>query len=67
MAPGLTLAEAEGHLLLGPGEAAATLSNMAVAPQYRRRGLGRLLLATAEQVRAIPCEQACLLWGGPLA
>lgn len=50
VAPGLSLAEAEGHLQLGPGEAAACLSNMAVAPLFRRRGLGRLLLATAEQV-----------------
>ena len=61
VAPGLTLAEAEGHLLLGPGEAAATLSNMAVAPQHRRQGLGRLLLATAERVRRGPLG-ACVGW-----
>lgn len=46
----MTLAEAEGHLQLGPGEAAATLSNMAVVARHRRRGLGKLLLAAAEQV-----------------
>ena len=50
---GLGLADAEGHVPLTPGEAAATLSNMAVAPRHRRRGLGRLLLAAAEQARAL--------------
>lgn len=61
VAPGMTLAEAEGHVKLGPEQAAATLSNMAVAPHFRRRGLGRILLQAAEQVRRAAGEsgEAC--------
>lgn len=61
VAPGMTLAEAEGHVKLGPGEATATLSNMAVAPPFRRRGLGRILLQAAEQVRDCKCDRLLLV------
>ena len=46
---GMALADADTHQLeLGPGQAAATISNMAVAERHRRRGLGRRLLAACE-------------------
>lgn len=50
--PGLVIAEASDHVLLGPGQAAAAVSNMAVAPQHRRRGLARLMLAACERAAA---------------
>jgi len=52
--PGVSLADAADHVKLGLGEAAATVSNMAVAPAFRRRGLGRLLLAECERA-AVEC------------
>lgn len=47
--PGLALTGAADHVELPPGTAAATVSNMAVAPAFRRRGLGRALLAACER------------------
>lgn len=50
--PGLGLTGAADHVELPPGAAAATVSNMAVAAAFRRRGLGRALLAACERAAA---------------
>ena len=54
VAPGLGPADAQGHdvPLLREGETVASISNMAVDPRWRRRGLGGALLAAAEAAAA---------------
>ncbi|KAL4422570.1 hypothetical protein ABPG75_008767 [Micractinium tetrahymenae] len=52
LTPGLALTGAAEHVELPPGSAAATVSNMAVAPAFRRRGLGRALLTACERAAA---------------
>ncbi|PSC67978.1 lysine methyltransferase METTL21B [Micractinium conductrix] len=54
VSPGLTgvMADAAEQIKLEPGQAAATISNMAVSARCRRRGLGRALLAACEAAAA---------------
>jgi ribosomal protein S18 acetylase RimI-like enzyme len=61
VAPGLLLAGVAELLKLGPGQAPATLSSLAVAEGFRRRGLGRQLVAACEAAAAQYSPPATLM------